>query len=134
MLLLYVAEPEKYVTPSFGLSLQEVKRSKLSSSGAPRPGWNLTFQFWSKESPGPESRVSTGGGGCLVVPIAGLRKTTKMLPYGSRRNETIVRPPSIRYKAGADRPVTASHNSGLLPCTRKVASSVSARSLRLSTK
>ena len=47
---------------------------------------------------------------------------------------TVVRPSAMLYEAGCDLPVSAYHNSGALPVTRKLASTVSSRSLRLSTK
>ena len=51
MVFVYVPMPEKYFTPGSSLSLQSERSSSVMESGAPRPGWNVTFH-------GPSTVVS----------------------------------------------------------------------------
>src|SRR5271157_50559 len=130
MVFLYVPVPEKYFTPASWLSLHDDSFSRVIDGGAPRSGWKLTFH-------GPSivaSCVSVTLGSVRAVSLVGSRNTTNTVPHGSRCNGTVVRLSAILYDTGSDLPVSACQSSGALPFTRKLASTVSSRSLRLSTK
>src|SRR5882724_3465624 len=122
--------PEKYFTPLSWLSLQEESLSITADAGAPRPGWKVTFQ----EPSTVVNCVSVIFGKSRDGAVTGLRNTTNTVPHGSRCNGTVVPAALIWYAAGSNLPDSACHNSASLPVTRKVASTVSSRSLRLSTK
>ena len=114
----YVPIPEKYFTPGFSLRLQSESSSSVMESGAPRPGWNVTFH-------GPLMVVTFV---VVLVGIArevsdvGLRNTTKTVPQGSSCSGTVVRPSATLKDTGSEVPVSARHNSGCLPATRNEAS------------
>src|ERR1017187_4641218 len=126
----YVPDPEKYLTSASLLSLQDASLSSVIVGGAPRPGWKLTFH-------GPcngATWFSVLAGSVKEVPLVALWKTTNTVPQGSSVRGIVVRPSAILKDTGSDFPVSACHSSGAFPATRKVASSCSPRSLRLSTK
>src|SRR5262245_21637682 len=129
MVFVYVAVPEKYYTPASALVLHDVSVSKVTLSGAPRPGWNATSHAPSTVV----SAVSAVAGNVRSVD-AGFRNTTNTVPQGSRCSGTVVRPFAMRNDAGSRRPVSAYQSSASLPVTRNVASTFSSRSLRLFTK
>ena len=73
------------------MSLQEASLSSVTDGGAPRPDWKATVQ-----EPSIVVRVvSVGAGSFLVGAAAGLRKTTKTAPQGSRVRGTMVWPDSM---------------------------------------
>jgi hypothetical protein len=78
--------PEKYFTPVSEFSLQEAILSSVIEGGAPRSGWNVSFQ-------GP-STVANSVVLCKdsvrVVAVEVLRKTTKTEPHGSSVIGTVV--------------------------------------------
>ena len=104
--------------------------SSVMPAGAPRSGWKRSCH-------GPLTAArstSTVAGTVRDGAVAGLRNTTNTVPHGSRWSGTVVRPATTRNDAGSREPVSACHSSGCRPLTRKVASTSSARALRLSTK
>src|SRR5579871_1345340 len=97
IIFVYVPFPEKYLTPSSGLSLQEVSLSIVIFGGAPRFGSKLRSQ-------GPSivaTVVSTVFDRLRDCVFAGLRKTTNTVSHGSRCNGTVVRPFAIWNDAGS---------------------------------
>src|ERR1700684_47195 len=69
----YVATPEKYLTPGSSFRLQSESSSSLIEAGAPRPGWNATVQGPSTAATG----TRTTGGRTREVSVVGLLNTTK---------------------------------------------------------
>src|ERR1700756_1113086 len=121
IVFVYVPFPEKYLTPSSELLLQEINWSRAIFVGAPRFGSKL-------RSHGPStvaSVVSTIFGRLREVVLAGLRNTTNTVPQGSRCRGTVVRLSAIWNDAGSVVPVSACHSSASFPVTRKLASKTS---------
>ena len=74
--------------PGSTLVAHDASVSRVMDAGAPRLGWKLRFHG----PPMVASEDSAIAGKVRAGAAAGLRKTTKTVPQGSRCSGTVVRP------------------------------------------